>query len=84
MAFSWMPEVRPDVERRMTTAMKQEQLGRSIDWDRRHAEITHDQAVIAPRQSKAAQRARHCWERNFCFCSEARLSQGLFLDSWRA
>ena len=62
MAFMWAPEVRPEIEGRLPKAMQSEQIRRQVDWERRHDQVTNDQAMPVPAETPAAKRFRHCRE----------------------
>ena len=84
MAFMWAPEVRPEIERRLPKAMQSEQIRRQVDWERRHDQVTNDQAMPVPAETPAAKRVRHCRERGICLCRSVWRPHRLCLEMWRS
>ena len=84
MAFLWAPEVRPEIERRLPQAMQSRQIRRTVDWERRHDQVTNDQAMPVPGETPAAKRLRHCRERGICLCRSVWRPHRLCLEMWRS
>ncbi len=81
-AFEWVPETRPETERRLPGAIQREQLDRTAQWDIRHDLVPNCVALPIPRVPIATLRRNRCLETCRCFCRAEDRPRALLVDRW--
>ena len=82
-SFVWLPDHRPEVERRLGHAMRSESIDRLIAWERKHDVLPNTSAMKIASVPVAAQRRAQCCAQRWCGCQESTRPLRAFLDSVR-
>ena len=82
-AFVWLPDHRPEVERRLGHAMRSESSDRLVAWELKHDVLLNTSAMKISSAPAAAQRRSQCCKQMWCGCQDDTLPLRAFLDSMR-